>query len=102
MEALPPMSPLHPLHPLDPVGPLDPLERLCAAQEEVNPALLMAWRVKSLEFQGKLNMPALIAMAGEIDDARVAGAALVEATDSAFSQLTSSTPQASPDVPPGF
>jgi hypothetical protein len=79
-----------------------PLERLKAAPEEINPALLMAWELKLREARGELDIEFLLPMAGEIDDAYHAGAQQARLTELAMRQLMTAAPARSADVPHGF
>jgi hypothetical protein len=64
-----------------------PAEVLQGQPEEINPALLMAWRLQMQAISSPLHVSELISVAGEIEDAIVSGDEMVRKTRRALSVL---------------
>jgi hypothetical protein len=79
-----------------------PAEVLQGQPEEINPALLMAWRLQMHAISSPLHVSELISVADEIEDAIVAGEEIVRKTRRALDVLAKASAQPSAVVPEGF
>jgi hypothetical protein len=76
-------------------GAITPLSVLIDAQEEVNPAIALAWILKRQEATGEIEASNIVQMYGQIEEAIAAGRAEESLVDAAWSFLTSTVAQVS-------
>jgi hypothetical protein len=79
-----------------------PAEVLQGQPEEINPALLMAWRLQMQAISSPLHVSELISVSGDIEDAIVSGDEMVRKTRRALSVLEKASALPNTVVPEGF
>lgn len=83
-------------------GMSTPLEQLLNSPEEINPALRMAWRLRSLEGAEEVDPMQLIALQEQIDIAIEAGDAEAQKVEQSLRFLHGVVSQEPPLIPIGF
>lgn len=83
-------------------GSVSPLDALIAAPEEVNPALLLAWRLRAMERRGGFGMRQAIEIAPEIQRVGTEAEKLTEASDHAIEALRQAVGIEAHRIPAGF
>jgi hypothetical protein len=79
-----------------------PLEILVESPQEINPALVMAWRLKEREREGLLGIDVLLELGSEIDAAIEEGARQERESVQMLNRLAVAPGQPSKQVPDGF